>query len=192
MRGKHRQWRQRFSAATTAVVAVGLLLAGCATDVVTGEDVTGWVEPAWMSQMRQQQEVFEVNMMGCFSQRGVPSQISFGGGVMTHGEYGPNWLEEAYVRAQAWEECLEIYEFPPLWELPADADTYAMMLDACECVLLHGFEVPEPPALDVWAEQTHPWNPLSYVTHLPAYQLEPLMATCLQVGPGRMSIAPFD
>ena len=171
------------------VAVVSLLLAGCAADVTASNSGTGWVEPAWMSQMRQEQEIFERSMTSCFDQHGVESRIALGGGVTTPGPVDDSAEVLSHLYA-VWMECHEQIGLPSMWLMAPDEEAYSMMLDVRECIMYFGFEVDEPPAFAVWAEQVHPWNPMASLIHtLPTEELAPVMDTCLQVGPGRIIVS---
>ena len=178
----------------TSAAGIGcfaLLASGCTGSTNLVEPTPGWETPNWMAEQRRQVEEWDLAMQACFSRLGLEAQISRGGGVFIR-----TILEEGetdttmYLRAAAWRECLDLHGQPAAWTEPADERTFAMMLDVRECLIAHGQTIPEPPALEVWVEQPHPWNPFEVLWHvMDDDEIGPLLDVCQQAGPGRLSFS---
>ena len=188
-------------AATLA--AAGLLVlttAGCASGPEDPWGDVAWEDPGWMAQARQEVEEFQNAMMSCLAERGVRGIVTFGAVVGVGGPFDPADLPPGteVQMATAQQDCLEIVPQPSVWTTPADAAAYQRTLEVRECLIAHGFEIPEPPAMEVWVEMEIPWNPWATVFSLPQDAipdddaLRELISVCPQSGHGLHVAIPED
>jgi len=138
-------------------------------------------------------------MRACLAEKGVNLDVGFGGSIGLSSTIDPaveNVADDALADIQMqvlWDCYQQVGGLPEMWQLPPDERTYGMLLDVIECIRVHGYDVADPPSLEVWREQTPPWNPYeSLVGTLPDEQLQPLMDVCQQVGPGRIEVFAGD
>ncbi len=157
-----------------------------------------------MAQARQQEEEYQAAMVSCLAGYGVKGIESVGGTVGTGGVTDANGnldpgLEK--LNEQASTACNAQVPAPDLWTAPLDDAAYQRMLDVRQCVIAHGYPVPEAPSEETWKEQQGPWNPYQVLMdpqitpqaqqpHIGEY--EALMKACPQSGAGIYSLVPPD
>lgn len=149
----------------TLVVAtsLGLILAltACSADPPVEQAVGQWVEPGWMAGARQEVEDYESALINCLEQQGVQSERIIGGGVSIVGPAEDDPAIQTLIEA-ADAICADQVPVPALFAAPLDETTYRQMLDVRECIVAHGWDLPEPPSLEVWQEQAPiPWHPFT-------------------------------
>ena len=156
-------------------------LSGCAVDDSVS-DGQSWAEPVWMAEARQQVEDYQLFMLNCMNEHGVVGVVALGGVVITGGlligseASEMNALEQ---RLEVEQTCDELAPTPEVW-LGRDHVAYQQMLDVRECLVSHGFTVAEPPAVEVWIEQSSPWNPYADILHQEG--IRDVLNICPQVG----------
>ena len=180
------------------LLGVGLASAGaCASD--GGPVAVDWVEPGWVAQARQEIEEYQNAFVACMRANGADAEVSIGGvvsgfAVTIDGDGRPiPGIEE--VLLEATDICGDIPS-PEHWGLPMDEQAYERMLDVRECLIAHGYEVSEPPTLEMWLGQgpSNAWNP--YLNLFPGHAASPLsddelialLRVCPQSGFGFLSI----
>lgn len=176
-------------------------LAGCApSEGGEGQEAPGWDEPGWMAQARQQEEEHQNAVISCFAEYGVEAVPGIGGGVLFSssgdGELPPG-TDEILETASA--DCYERFPMPEYLATEYDDTAYQRTLDVRECITAHGYEVSEPPSLEVWKESSSggtPWNPFDELTGDPSghgiseSDFGELTRECPQPGPGLSVMAP--
>jgi hypothetical protein len=154
-----------------------------------------------MARARQESDEYDRSLTACFTEFGVESFPIVGGGVATgttldaDGNYPPG--QEELINT-ALEECDKRVQPPVSRASSLTPEAYAKTLEVRACVIAHGFELPEPPTLDVWLEQEEfAWNPYTVLmdpTITPKdrqptrQQLEELTITCPQAPGPRYGI----
>jgi len=203
----------RGSAKPVLLLVVGLVaLSGCAAspdDSVPApsrhgelEAAPGWVEPGWMTQVRQDDEQYQTASIACYAEYGLTAVKSIGGGSVGFldlaDETGqvPPAVEAVLDEASA--DCNERVPLPEHHASTADDAAYARMIDLRECIVAYGYDVPEAPSAATWKDSSlsNIWNPYSAMfadgSSLPQAELRSLMAACPQSGPGYYVEAPID
>ena len=149
-----------------------------------------WEEPAWMAQARQDVEEYQIAAVACFARHGVAVEIGTGAGMVapTLDISGMTQVEIEQLDeliSVAMEECGAEVPLPSLWLSGQDLQAYNLMLDVRECIIAHGFELAEPPAFEIWSEQSQPWMPfneLNGIQQIGNDQLVQLSRACPQSG----------
>ncbi|MCL1899578.1 MAG: hypothetical protein FWG11_03490, partial [Promicromonosporaceae bacterium] len=118
---------------------------GCAVGAAGREDeALAWVEPAWMASFRQDMEEWQLEQMACFAERGVTVTPAASGGVhlpIVNLIADPPGTQDLIDEAM-W-DCSELVGRFDWWQVPLDEDVYQRILESRECVIAHGYEVPE-------------------------------------------------
>ena len=201
-------------AAKPAVVAavILVLLSGCSGPVsepepeftpgVELEAAPGWVEPGWMTQVRQDDEEFQSAMISCYAEFGLTGVRTIGGGGVGFldlpSENGQLTPEIEAVLEEASAECNARVPLPEHQGAVADDEAYGRMLSLRDCIIAYGYDVPEAPSAETWKDTpvSGIWNPYSAMfsdgSSLPQDELRSLMAACPQSGPGNYAEAPTD
>lgn len=149
------------------VAAVGLVLTAALTagacsgeSGAAGDGSPLWVEPAWMAQFRQDMEAWQLEEIACYVEHGVAATPAPSGGVqlpiITLGESPAGMSDLIHYAMYA---CYARVEQLSWWRLPLDEAAHQRMLDSRECVIAHGYFVPEPPTYEVWREGGGGWLP---------------------------------
>lgn len=155
-------------------MALGLLVAG--TVVLSGcSDVSDpgaradYVEPAWMSEARQDIEEFQDEMVRCMEPFGVQTERSMNGSVMLTARTDPETNEtDPAIEAAADAALAACYKGqvpePKHFLEPADAVAYQKALDVGACLRNEGYQLSEAPSESVWLQDVaagkyEQWNP---------------------------------
>jgi len=165
------------------------LAVGCAAASEAGP--VEWVEPAWIARTRQEVEIYQAEMSACITEFGLIPGPAIGGimGTAFYGEAPADWSEISHY---ALNRCSETVDLPYLWVSPGVvSEQYERMMDSHICISLLGFELPEPPPLEVWADSSDEniWSPHWYAQarfSLRDDDLEELMNACPMPAAGRM------
>ena len=177
-----------------SVVFTLKLIAGCAPASEAGS--AEWVEPAWMTQVRQEIEIHQNEMSSCIADAGLVPAPVIGDSVAI--AFLPNVSDEFIEHTHyIVRYCSQQSFIPAIWSAgePIE-DEYLRMLDAHHCIVAQGFELPEPQPLEVWAEAEGDfrWIPHWYATvrfSLSADSFEELVNACPMPG-GRASFGFGD
>ena len=183
-------------------IAVTVMFSGCATASEADASVGGWVEPGWMAQFRQEMEEDANAWVNCYAEFGVEAYIgpSFMVSFPTDYTYDPTLPARNELRNKAGMECFERLGQMRWWDVAIDADAYRRMLDSRDCLIAHGHEVPEPPAMEVWIEGGGFWNPHGEwfdartrdVGLMTATEWNEVNETCPQPGPMMFGVGGLD
>lgn len=155
-------WARSCSLLSATAIAVITMFSGCVTDSEQGASAGDWVEPGWVAQFRQDMEEDANAWIACFAEHGVEAVMgpSFTVGIPGPYPTPPGWTE---LLDQANDVCWERLGQHRWHRVPIDAAAYQRMLDSRDCLIAHGHEIPEPPAMEVWIEgdgqQWDRWNP---------------------------------
>ncbi len=160
--------------AAAAVMVASLLVsgvAGCAQPPT--QQAEQYRAPAWMAQVRQQQDAENAKFFACLSSFGVAEQLRLTGAGQT-AILTPSGLSEeeeaAFQRTidSVSEQCEAVTEEQSAPPTTAD---YNRMLELRECLIAEGYPTPEPPSEAVWLQQfTQPdkrygiWNPYIFLS----------------------------
>jgi hypothetical protein len=180
-------------ARSVVLVMCTLAIAGCSLAAEDNAQTTSdWVEPGWMAQVRQQNEEYEASLISCFSEFGLEPVRIIGGGVGFVDI--PDQMDALMESASA--ECYQRVAAPEHFQI-TDAATYQRMIETRNCIVAHGWDVPEPPSESVWLEQDERWYPYVALTEppnpqIPAAELRVLMEACPQSGMGGLGVAPTE
>lgn len=144
-----------------------------------------------MAGARQAVEEYQTATLNCLAEFGVTGSTPPGGAVTVRST-GPLSEAQEQLIVTALETCGDRVPEPTHWAT-LDAltqDDYERMLEARECLVVHGFEVEQPPSFEVWREQTPPWNPHSVfeTSDLPIEVIEGIMQQCPQSGLGGITV----
>lgn len=113
-----------------------------------------------MASFRQDMEEWQLEQMACFAERGVTVTPAASGGVhlpIVNLIADPPGTQDLIDEAM-W-DCSELVGRFDWWQVPLDEDVYQRILESRECVIAHGYEVPEAPSLEVWQQQGGMWFP---------------------------------
>lgn len=182
------------------VVVAMVAVAGCSTG--ESDQAATWVEPGWMAQARQEVEEYTASKLACLAEFGAEGVVGLAGTVGTGGELDENGnlppgIDELNRRAAA--ECNARVPSPTLWGGAPDRAAYERNLDVRECLLSHGYESPEPPSFEVWAEaytsfSGELWYPYMSITApgstVSDEELAQLMVACPQTAFGLSEVIP--
>ncbi|ACZ30615.1 hypothetical protein Xcel_1587 [Xylanimonas cellulosilytica DSM 15894] len=155
-----------------------------------------------MAQVRQADEEFQSAMIACYAEFGLESVRSIGGGTVGM----VNLIDEtgqvpAGVQARvdaAAAECNARVPLPEHQSWAFDGAAYQRMIELRECIVAHGFEVPEAPSEEAWkdSEPASAWNPYEAMlggargASTTQDEVAALMTACPQPGPSYYSLAP--
>ncbi len=179
-----------------ALVLGSTALAGCGGAGGDLEAAPGWEEPGWMIQVRQENEEYQTAMVSCYAEYGITGTKSMAGtvGVMfTDADGGPPPGIDAVLEVMA-EDCNARVPLPEhSADKALDEAAYGRMLDTRECMIAHGYDVPEPPSFATWKDSglQWAWNPYSAVFGGPSGasisndDMMVLDRACPQAGPNR-------
>ncbi|MDR2723284.1 MAG: hypothetical protein LBB54_06125 [Cellulomonadaceae bacterium] len=161
-----------------------------------------------MAQSRQEVEEYQAAFLSCLAALGVQGQPTIGGVVNAtvpakDGKPVPGAIELA---EEAMSNCSEHVPEPSLWAAPADRDDYQRMIDVRDCLIAHGFPVPEPPSAEVWLEQRRDsdqiaWSPYTaifgddkagHVEQFSREELTEINVACPQNGTGGFYVSYAD
>ncbi|ACZ32174.1 hypothetical protein Xcel_3174 [Xylanimonas cellulosilytica DSM 15894] len=155
-----------------------------------------------MAQVRQADEEFQSAMIACYSEFGLEAVRSIGGGSVGFLDLGGGTGQipagvQARVEAAA-AECNARVPSTDYREWAFDGAAYGRMIELRECIMSHGFEVPEAPSEDTWTdtEPTSAWNPYDAMFSsggAPKFtqgEVAELMEACPQSGPSYYVLAP--
>lgn len=186
--------------AALPMVAAFALVACSSTQPAPEAD---WVEPGWMSQVRQENEAFESAMMACLAEHGVKGSITIGGGhvgVVTNvDETGQIPAGVSELNGSALEICSGEVPEPDYWHQLIDDSAYQQILDTRDCLVAQGLAIPDPPSKDRWiedAESGRIWGAydslLGEDSPVSLAQLAELVATCPTGAYGGFSAVPDE
>lgn len=156
------------SGSPIAVLAVVLGIAGCSSpeESPSPEEYT---EPAWMAQVRAQDEEYTTAMTACLKGKGQNPAVSGGMVGLSHaaGATVESSAADRGIAERAWEECSaqipeQDYKSSGSW------GGYSQLLDIQTCLTHEGYELPEPPSEEAWAEANSGsrYEPHSYLLTL--------------------------
>jgi hypothetical protein len=155
-----------------------------------------------MAQVRQQDEAYASAMISCYAEYGLDATQIIGGAVGfvdladDNGQLPPG-LEEVLETAS--EDCNARVPLPDhRGSRTLDDASYQRVLELRECIIAHGYEVPEAPSEDTWKDSAPylAWNP--YVAMFDGSplmaqdELRSLMEACPQSGPNFYVEVPTD
>ncbi len=145
-----------------AVVACVVALSGCTS---TGDGLpvsSDWVEPGWMALVRQQSEEYQSGQIACYAEYGLTPIRNMAGGVGF-----VDLPDDASTRAlleRAAADCNARIPLPTHQLNKAlDDAAYQKVLDLRQCIVAHGYPMPEAPSAEVWKDSDlmYAWNPYS-------------------------------
>jgi len=147
-----------------------------------------WVEPGWIAQVRQANEEYQAGQIACYAEYGLTPVKATGGEVLF--ENLPNDPGTQALLETAGVDCNARVPLPAFKnDKTMDAAAYGRMLDTRNCIIAHGYTVPEPPSMETWIDSgpSSAWNPYSYVssssTDAGLSALAALDQACPQPGP---------
>lgn len=187
-------------------VVVGLVgLAGCSATGEPDKTVPEWVEPGWMAQVRQQNEEHNNAMIVCFAEYGIRVVAMIGApGVVfsspTDDDGQPPPGAEDVLLAAA-DDCNARNPLPDHLKVQVfDDAAYEKMQDVRACLIVHGYDVPEPPSLETWKDSDlmTGWNPYIVTfsgavgAQITEDELRSLNEACPQSGPNFYVSTPAE
>ncbi len=115
-----------------------------------------------MALVRQENEEFQSGQIACYAEYGLTPIRNTAGGVgfidLPRDEGTRALLDKAST------ECNSRVP-PPEFKLKKslDDEAYQKMLDLRQCIIAHGYPMPEAPSVEVWkdSELAYAWNPYS-------------------------------
>ncbi len=175
-------------------VTLSVALAGCTAGA--GGPTAGWVEPGWMALVRQENERFQSGQIACYAEFGLTPVRAMGGSVGF-----VNLPEDAATQALLEEASAVCNERVPLpahsVDKTLDDAAYGRMVELRECIVAHGFELPEPPSAATWKDSglEYAWNPYQPLIDagssvISQKELFALDQACPQPGPNFYARAP--
>lgn len=188
-----RSWSALVGALWLTLGIVGLT--GCTVQADQPEASPDWVEPGWMTQVRQANDEYQSAMLACYAEHGLEGVRSMGGGVGF-----VNLPQDAATQQLVDETAQDCNARVPHPEYRLDKTlddaAYQRMLEARECIIAHGYEVPEPPSAETWKDSAlaFAWNPYrelaSGVSTISADDVYAVEQACPQPGPNFYVLAP--
>jgi len=171
-----------------------LSLTGC-TATQGGPTVTStWVEPGWMAQVRQENEVYQSGQVACYAEYGFTAVKEMSGSVGFWNVPNDPATQALFETASA--DCNARVPLPAYQDNKTlDAAAYERMLDTRACIVAHGFAVSEAPSLEVWMDSdvSSAWNPYGNLatplSKIPPSDLAALDQACPQPGPNFVAFA---
>lgn len=174
-------------------------IAGCAVDDYESlESPVGWEEPGWMAQVRQQNEVYVSAMESCYDEYGLESTRGIGGGDIGFLNLPDDPATQKLFEDSA-TDCNARISQPEYRQDQALTDSaYERMVVTRECMVAHGYQVPEPPSKETWKDSDPwytAWNPYEVLVGAGAMEvtddeLRALNEACPQPGPNFQVQAP--
>ena len=145
-----------------------------------------WVEPAWMAEVRKNNEELGSKIASCMADKGWVEERQSDGSysvTLSTADDGPRYREDRGVCESLVRDDLGI---PHRTLDDASFRTmYARTLDTRDCLVAHGVVVSEPPSEDAWIEAiktgTDVWAPFNDVTGSDEEFYE-LFEVCVQAG----------
>jgi hypothetical protein len=186
---------KKFTAAL--FICSSFLLTGCARSagaaIVAEENAQveltpiNWIEPYWMPIVRQANEDFADAWIECLAGHGAVAQRFIGNGatgqVLTQDENRQFDSSQSESFWRAGDLCYPLisppahHPQPPYYrDLPRTWEAYQRMLDVRNCLLAHGFNIPEAPPLDRWQVSPRPWNPWNPEPHSMNYNFQAMLS----------------
>ena len=151
-----------------------------------------------MAQVRQQSEEYQSGQIACYAEFGLTAVRDLAGGVGF-----VNLPQDAATQAlldTASTECNARVPLPAFAQNETLDDTaYQRMLDLRQCIVTHGYALPDAPSAERWKESDpwySAWSPYSAfigpdaTTDLSDTDLFSLADACPQPGPNFLSRAP--
>jgi len=165
------------------IIGVTLGVLGCGTG--SQEPTVEWIEPSWFAVARQENEQYRISMESCLHSFGFETITSVAGipTILISNPIPPGVSELAN---EALQECAEQAPDRSLRTATRlDEAAYSRMLDERNCVIAHGFQIPEPPSFESWRETSTPWTAFGYLGARPGRDaLLKLNHACPQSAPG--------
>lgn len=130
------------------------VISGCAQEAPQAARAD-YVEPAWMTTVRQANEEYQQGMMDCLTSQGVSAVQQMSGSVATYvlldedGNAQPGAIE---LRDRVYEECLAEHSAPEHLSNPFDSVEYQRAIEVRACLIAQGYDLPEAPSEQAWIE----------------------------------------
>lgn len=174
------------------VLVLGSVLSTMVACGNSGDDSTEgqdpWEPPAWFAEQAQERELARVRLQSCIDELGWDREIDEWGGSPE----GFSDDEEMSAFVADSDECLQQvglradHAAPTVEELEL---LYAMEVDGWWCIVAQGFDIPGPPSVEVFVEQSlddsppgevDAWTPYidDALLELPEHEYRDLLRTC--------------
>lgn len=156
-----------------AVVGVSTLSACASQGHDSDETLPTYTPPAWMAEVRAQNEEYANAGVACLAAHGVEGTADNGTFGISYGPQSQGALthmtdEEADALLT---ECSESLSLPDYVNNSADEE-YDRVLDLRECVIAQGYDMPDAPSREVWTEQWE-WTRDAWVPYYHEMTLDP-------------------
>jgi len=184
---------QRTTNACLAAIVSITALAGCSSPTAATR-AAEWTEPAWFSAARADTAHWRNWWADCLAQHDVQGNEVIGDGwveIITD----DNTTEDWSATLVAFETCGALFDEldqrPIFGNASLDEAAYQRMLDTRECVIHQGFDIPEPPNLEMWIAMQGRWGAFGWInSDLTREEAIALNDTCPQVGWGSFNWEP--
>lgn len=147
-----------------------------------------------MAQVRQQDDAYAAAIESCYAEYGLEATRIIGGAVgfvdlMDEDGQMPPGVED--VLEAAAEDCNSRVPLPEhRSSRTLDDALYQRVIESRECIVAHGYDVPEPPSAETWkdSDPNLAWTPYLAMFDgsgptIPQDELRSLMDACPQSGP---------
>lgn len=172
-------------------LGAALILVGCSSSGEVDTSVTEYTEPAWMAEVRAQDEEYTTAMTACLEGQGVHA-VATGGDVAVSlplGDDGRAVPGSDVAADQAQSYCGALIPAQSYLQNSAEVE-YAWMLDSQRCIENEGYELPEPPSWEAWRDRGDGrYSPHRHVSEdgsLPTEDFHALIETCPQGGSAKV------
>jgi len=152
-----------------------------------------------MAQVRQENDAYQAATIACYAEYGFSGVRQMGGNVTFVNVPQDDGTQA--LMTQAYNDCnLRVPRPAYIGDQVLDDAAYARMLDLRDCVIAHGYALPEPPTAPAWEESGlfDAYNPYQFFTGsspefvISGSDLLSLDAACPQPGPNFIVVGSSD
>lgn len=152
-----------------------------------------------MAQVRQEAEEYQSGQIACYAGYGLTA-VKTMIGTVGFVDLPQDPATQALVD-EASADCNARFPLPEFMNNRVlDDAAYQKMLDTRECIVAHGYSVPDPPSAETWKESSletafNPYNEFingSSQSAMTPVELFALADACPQAGPNFVALAPTN
>jgi len=168
---RHKPIDESFLGSIIVALLAGIM-AGCASPQPLENSHSVWVEPDWFAQAREERDAIANWSRECLTQYGgtaqnhIASGLPFNSDVETTEEEHAAITEAIESGVHPMEVCFRSFldsdAFPSFWN-QLDEASYQRMLDTRECVIQHGYAIPEAPSFERWVATFGQWGAFGFI-----------------------------
>ncbi|MCL2652578.1 MAG: hypothetical protein FWD63_02150 [Propionibacteriaceae bacterium] len=152
-----------------------------------------------MAQVRQENDEYQSSTIACYAEYGFSGVREMGGNVVFV-DVPQDPATQALMK-KAFDDCdVRVPRPAYVGDQVLDDAAYGKMVQLRDCVMEHGYPLPEPPTAETWKESNlaDAWNPYQFfIGPSPEHAVQQselfgLEAACPQPGPNFVVVGPSD